>query len=156
MVPWHKMKKYKLMYLKILSLSETQEVNYLILRSISVLPLFKDDTVTLLWKIKHTPQDLPSPPFLATKLIITVVKSQNNQDELGLKWKGRDCIQKDLQHSWLVTGGAESTQRLGSKDRTWNRTRVYHLEVLSGDAGFSTFERIPDDANMLLALIYVK
>ena len=82
------MKKYKLMYLKILSLSETfesEEVSYLILRSISVLPLFKDDMVTLLWKIKHTPQDLPSPPFLATKLIITVVKSQNNQDELGLK-----------------------------------------------------------------------
>lgn len=128
MVPWHKMKKYKLMYLKILSLSETfesEEVSYLILRSISVLPLFKDVTVTLLWKIKHTPQDLPSPPFLATKLTITVVKSQNNQDELGLKWKGRDYIQKDLQHSWLVTGGAESTQRLRSKDRTWNHTREF-------------------------------
>ena len=36
-------------------------------------------------------------------------------------------------------------------------TRVYHLEALSGDAGFSAFGRIPDDdANMLLALTYVK
>lgn len=50
------------------------------------------------------------------------------------------------EHSWLVTGGAKSTEILVSKDGTWNHIWEFmHLEVLSGDIGFNTFERIPED-----------